>query len=171
MTRQFRSLVPIILLAVLWPGCARAQNRLAESRSHFSQETDPMRRAQMMPRLGQAEFDEITSDIDAGKLPEALSVLKEYRDEIESCEKGLDAEKINAEKHPKGYKQLEISLRESLRRLNSLLVSFTAEEQQPFLDVRNDLDALNRHLIRELFPNQPDKSPASEPAPETASPK
>jgi len=119
-----------------------------------------MRRAQMMPRLGQAEFDEITRDIDAGKLPEALSVLKEYRDEIESCEKGLDAEKINAEKHPKGYKQLEISLRQSLRRLNALLVSFNGDDQKPFLEVRECLDELNRHLIRELFPNQPSKDPA-----------
>ena len=119
-----------------------------------------MRRAQMMPRLGQAEFDEITRDMDAGKLPEALSVLKEYRDEIESCEKGLDAEKINAEKHPKGYKQLEISLRQSLRRLDALLVSFNGDDQKPFLEVRGGLDELNRHLIRELFPNQPDKDPA-----------
>ena len=122
-----------------------------------------MRRAQMMPRLGQAEFDEITRDMDAGKLPEALSVLKEYRDEIESCEKGLDAEKINAEKHPKGYKQLEISLRQSLRRLNALLVSFNGDDQKPFLEVREGLDELNRHLIRELFPNQPDKAPAPSP--------
>ena len=119
-----------------------------------------MRRAQMMPRLGESEFDEITRDIDAGKLPEALVVLKEYRDEIDSCEKGLDARSINAEKHPKGYKQLEISLRESLRQLNGLLVSFNGEEQKPFLEVRDDLDELNRHLIRELFPNQPGKETA-----------
>ncbi len=119
-----------------------------------------MRRAQMMPRLGQAEFDEITRDTDTGKLPEALVVLKEYRDEIESCEKGLDERNINAERHPKGYKQLEISLRQSLRRLNALLVSFTGDDQKPFLEVRADLDELNRHLIRELFPNQPDKDAA-----------
>jgi len=153
------------------PGWAFAQGRAPDFRARFTQETDPMRRAQMMPKLGEAEFDEITRDVDAGKLPEAVAVLREYSDEINSCEKGLDAEHINAEKHPKGYKQLEISLRESLRRLNGLLVSFTAEEQLPFLDVRNDLDTLNRHLIRELFPNQPDKSPGSEPAGETASPK
>jgi hypothetical protein len=153
------------------PGWALAQGRVPDFRTRFTHETDPMRRAQMMPKLGEAEFDEITRDVDAGKLPEAVAVLREYSSEIGSCEKGLDAQHINAEKHSKGYKQLEISLRESLRRLNGLLVSFTAEEQQPFLDVRADLDTLNRHLIRELFPNQPDKSPASEPAPETASPK
>jgi hypothetical protein len=128
---------------------------LTEFKARFSQEGDPMRRAQDMPKLGELEFEEITRNIDAGKLPEALAVLKEYRDEISSCEKGLDAQKINAEKHPKGYKQLEISLRQSLRKLNNLLVSFTSDEQAPFVEVRQSLEELNRHLIRELFPKGP----------------
>lgn len=153
-------LLALTLGVALAPAGAFAQNTTAEVRSRFAQETDAMRRAQMMPRLGEAEFDEITRDTDAGKLPEALVVLKEYRDEIESCEKGLDERNINAERHPKGYKQLEISLRQSLRRLNALLVSFTGDDQKPFLEVRADLDELNRHLIRELFPNQPDKDAA-----------
>lgn len=114
-----------------------------------------MRRAQAMPKLGEAEFDEIDRDVDAGKLPEALDILKEYRDEILSCEKGLDARKIDAEKHPRGYKQLEISLRESLRKVNGLMVGFTADEQAPFAAVRDSLEELNRHLIRELFPKGP----------------
>ncbi|MGD0962825.1 MAG: hypothetical protein ABSA57_02865 [Candidatus Acidiferrales bacterium] len=160
MLERLRFPVLMILAAGLWPGWALAQDRIPEFRARFTQETDPLRRAQMMPRLGEAEFDEITRDVDGGKLPEALVVLKEYRDEIESCEKGLDKRNINAERHPKGYKQLEISLRESLRRLNGLLISFTGDDQKPFLEVRADLDELNRHLIRELFPNQADKETA-----------
>jgi hypothetical protein len=147
-------------MAGLFPARMLGQGRTSDFRTRFAQETDAMRRAQMMPRLGESEFDEITRDTDAEKLPEALVVLREYRDEIESCEKGLDARNIDAEKHPKGYKQLEISLREALRRLNNLLVSFNGEEQKPFLEVRADLDELNRHLIRELFPNQPGKETA-----------
>jgi hypothetical protein len=160
LAKKLRAWAPILILA-LCPGWAFAQNRLPESRARFDQETDAMRRAQMMPKLGGAEFDEITRDIDVGKLPEALTILKEYRDEIQSCEKGLDAKDIDAEKHPKGYKQLEISLRESLRKLNNLLVSFTADEQAPFLEVQKELEQLNRHLIRELFPKGPneDKTP------------
>lgn len=155
MRRRIHILALVLATVVLASGALRAQNRTPEFRARFSQETDPMRRAQMMPRLGQVEFDEITRDFDESKLPEALTVLQEYRDEIESCEKRLDERNINAERHPKGYKQLEISLRQSLRRLNALLVSFTGEDQRPFLEVRRDLEELNRHLIRELFPIQP----------------
>ncbi len=158
MPGRIRFLARIIVLALL-PGSVCGQNRIPAFRAQFAQEPDAMRRAQIMPKLGEAEFDEITRDVDAGKLPEALEILKEYRDEIQSCERGLDAKNINAEKHPKGYKQLEISLRQSLRRLNGLLVSFTGDEQKPFLDVRKDLDELNRHLIHELFPNQANAQP------------
>jgi hypothetical protein len=143
------------MIVTLFPGWLAAQTRVPQFHDRFAQETDAMRRAQAMPKLGDAEFDELTRDIDAGKLPEALAILKEYRDEIQSCEKGLDARNIDAEKHPKGYKQLEISLRQSLRKLNNLLVSSTADEQVPFLEVRKDLEDLNRHLIHELFPKSP----------------
>jgi hypothetical protein len=151
---KFRLWAPITILA-FFPACAQAQSRAADFHARFSQETDPMRRAQAMPKLGEAEFDEIDRDVDAGKLPESLGILKEYRDEILSCEKGLDARKIDAEKHPRGYKQLEISLRESLRKVNSLMVGLTADEQAPFAAVRDSLEELNRHLIRELFPKGP----------------
>ena len=140
----------------LFPPALWGQSRIPQLHARFAQEPDATKRAEMMPKLGEAEFDEIDRDIDAGKDPEALAVLKQYRYEIESCEKDLDAKNINAEKHPRGYKQLQISLRQSLRRLNGLLVSLTGDEQKPFLDVRDGLDQLNRHLIRELFPNEAD---------------
>lgn len=145
-------ILALILLAGFIPECLLGQNRVPEFRARFAQETDAVRRAQMMPRLGEVEFDEITRYIDAEKLPEALALLREYRDQIEFCEKGLNAMNIDAEKHPKGYKQLEISLRQSLRKLNNLLVGLAGDEQAPFREVQKDLEEINRHLIRELFP-------------------
>jgi len=142
-------------MLVLLPSGAMAQNTAADFHTRFVQDSDPIHRAEGMRKLGTAEFDEITKDFDAGKFPDALALLREYRDEIDTCEKGLDARKVDAEKHPKGYKQLEMSVRESLRELDRLIVSLTADEQAPFVEVRKNLEALNRHLIHELFPNRP----------------
>jgi len=153
-TCKFRVWAPIVFLALL-PASAAAQTTAADFHTRFLQDTDPVHRAESMHKLGAAEFDEITKDFDAGKLPEALALLQEYRDEIDACEKGLDARNVNAEKHPKGYKQLEMSVRESSRKLDRLLVSLTGDEQAPFAEVRRSLEALNRHLIHELFPNRP----------------
>ena len=154
MTCKFRLWAPIVMLALL-PGGAAAQTTAADFHTRFLQDTDAVHRAESMHKLGAAEFDEITKNFDAGKLPDALALLREYRDEIDTCEKGLDARNVDAEKHPKGYKQLEMSVRESLRRLDRLIVSLTADEQGPFVEVRRNLEAVNRHLIHELFPNRP----------------
>jgi hypothetical protein len=143
------------LLLVALSACATtAQDRLPDLHSRFARDSDPIHRAKLMPQLGEAEFLEINRSIQAGNFQGALALLHQYRDEVRWCSDALDAKKIDAEKHPNGFKQLQISLRESLRSLNDWLVSFTTDEQKPFLDVRNDLDQLNRHLIHEIFPNE-----------------
>ena len=68
---------------------------------------------------------------------------------------GLDAMEHDPDKHPGGYKQLEISVREMLQRLDEALVPMTADQQKPFLDIRKELDAIDHRLIHELFPRQP----------------
>jgi hypothetical protein len=145
----------LVLLFSFFAGPIFAQSSALEFRARFDRETDPMHRAKMMPQLSDAEFQQIGKDVAAGHLPEALAVAEEYRDEVRACENGLDAKEVDAEKHPSGFKQLQISLRESLRRLDEILVNFTGDEQKPFIEVRKDLEQLDRHLIRELFPNQP----------------
>jgi hypothetical protein len=134
---------------------ASGQDRIANLRSRFSQESDPIRKAKLMPDLGSAEFQEIAKDFQADKLSDALVILTQYRDEARSCANELDSKSIDAEKHPAGFKQLQFSLRASLRRLSDLLVTLTRDEQEPFEDARKDIEDMDRHLIHELFPRQP----------------
>jgi hypothetical protein len=134
---------------------AQPQSRAAEFRARFAREGDPIHRAKLMPQLGEAEFQDIQRQVAAGELSDALETAKEYRSQVQQCQKELDATGVDVEKHPSGFKELQISLRQSLRRLDETLVSFPADDQKPFLEVRKDLDRINRHLIRELFPRQP----------------
>lgn len=134
---------------------ALPQNKTADLRSRFVRESNPVQQAKLLPQLGDAEFQDIDKDVTAGRLPDALAILEQYRAEAQTCQKSLDAAEIDAEKHSSGFKQLQISLRESLRRLDTFLSGMTSDEQVPFLDVRKDLAEMNRHLIRELFPHGP----------------
>ena len=111
----------------------------------------------LMPQLGDAQFAEIDNDVTQGKLSEALAVLQSYRDAVASCDKALDATGADAEKHPGGFKQLQFSLRDSLRRLDTVVVNMTTDEQAPFLEVRRELSELNLHLMGQLFPHAPPK--------------
>jgi len=131
------------------------KDRIAELRSRFEHEPDAVNKAKLMPNLAAAEFHEIQKSISAGDAVAALATLEKYRDETRACATELDSKAIDAEKHPAGFKQLQVSLRQSLRRLEDVVVSLPNDEQAPFVKVRDDLEQLDRHLIRELFPHQP----------------
>jgi hypothetical protein len=147
--------VAIVLAAVSISGAALAQDHLSDLRSRLAHEPNPVNRAKLMPALGDAEFAEIDRDVMQGKLPDALAILQSYRDEVRSCDNALDALGQDAAKHPTGYKQLQFSLRDSLRRLDAVLVNMTSDDQAPFLEVRKELLEMNTHLIEHLFPRDP----------------
>jgi hypothetical protein len=150
----------LVVAAVLCAGAAVAQGKIADLRARFTREPSPVNKAKLMPQLGDAEFAEIDADVAQEKLPAALAVLRQYRDEIDSCDKGLTATGVDAEKHPGGFKQLQFSLRDSLRRLDVVIVNMTSDEQAPFLSIRADLGEINLRLIQHLFPHEPPAKPA-----------
>ena len=133
-------------------------DKLAEARDRFESETDPVHRAKLTVRLEKAEFDYIEKEIADNNESAALDALHEYERDVASCVQALDARGVNAEKHSAGFKELEISVREALRRLNDVVISLPGDEQKPFLEVRDNLDQLNRHLMNELFPSRPDNA-------------
>lgn len=150
----------LVVATVLCANAAVAQGKIADLRARFTREPNPVNKAKLMPQLGDAEFAEIDADVAQEKLPEALAVLRQYRDEIDSCDKGLTATGVDAEKHPGGFKQLQFSLRDSLRRLDVVIVNMTSDEQAPFLSIRADLGEINLRLIQHLFPHEPPAKPA-----------
>jgi len=136
-----------------------AQQRDAQFRAKFAKESDPLHKAQLMPQFGSLEFQDAEDALDQDNLAKAAETVKEYRDQVRSCARELDAKVTDPEKHPAGFKQLQISLRQALRRLDDIIHALPADDQKPFLEVRKDLDDLDRHLVRELFPRQPDAAP------------
>jgi hypothetical protein len=150
----------LVVATALCTSVTVAQAKIADLRAHCLREPNPVNKAKLMAQLGDAEFAEIDADVTQDKIPEALDVLKHYRDEVESCDKGLSATSADAAKHPAGFKQLQFSLRDSLRRLDAVIVNMTSDEQAPFLAIRADLSEINLRLIQQLFPHETPPSPA-----------
>lgn len=143
------------LVAVLSVTSLSQQATLDELRGRYAHEPDAIRKAKLLPKLGDAEFVIVQKQIADGDVTDAIVAVREYRDQVQSCVAALDAKESDAEKHPSGYKQLQISLRESLRRLDDMMASLTGDDQKPFRELRNDLEKMDRHVIHELFPRQP----------------
>lgn len=143
----------------------QATSSINDLLSRFEHDSNPIHRAKLMPKLGDAEFAAVRKDVDDGDVPAAVQVLQKFRDQARECMKDLDALGTDAEKHPNGFKELQISLRETLRRLDALMGDLTRDEQDQFAGLRKEIDSMNKHVIRELFPRQPDTgAPAPKPS-------
>lgn len=157
-----------VLMIVAAASSVVAQNRVAELRARFQSETNPVHKAKLLPRLADAEFSEAQNQVAAGNLADAAAIVEKVRDEAHTADGALDGTKRDAEKHPDGYRQLQISVRESVRRLNDILTGLAGDDQKPFQEVRDDLEKLDRQLIHQLFPHgldsesQPAKSKTQE---------
>jgi hypothetical protein len=148
-----------VLTIVLVSSSAVAQDRVPALRARFQKEADPVRKAKMLPRLADAQFSEIQNQIAAGNLSDAAAIASEVRDEAHAAQEALDGKKRDPEQHPDGYRQLQISVRESVRRLDDILIGQAGDDQKPFQEIRDDLDKMDRQLIHQLFPKGPDKVP------------
>lgn len=148
-----------VVTTVLVATSVVAQDRLPELRARFQSETNPVRKAKLVQRLADAEFGEIHNQVAAGNLDDAAAIVEKVRDEAHTADGALDGAKRDAEKHPDGYRQLQISVRESVRRLNDILTGLAGDDQKPFQEVRDDLEKLDRQLIHQLFPHGLDSEP------------
>src|SRR5574337_825180 len=95
-------------LSSLWLPLVPAQDHIGELRAQFNHETDPVRKAKALPKLGDAQFNQVRQETDAGHYAEALKIVEEYRDEVKAADAALKASGLDAERRPAGFKQLQI---------------------------------------------------------------
>ena len=141
-----------------------AQDRLAESLAKYQSETDPIRKARALGKLGDEQVDLAKRQLKEEDEVASLHTLEQYRDEVRDTVAALQGTGINAERKPAGFKELQISLRETIRRIDDLILTLNVDKRPFFREVRNDLFMYQNQLIDDLFPRRPDRnSPKSDP--------
>ena len=151
----------ILAAGLCWLLCAAAQaeDRIAVLLSQFTQETDPVRKAKALPKLGDAQFELMRKETAAGNYAQALHIAQEYRDEVRTATTALKSSGVDAERHPNGFKQVQIHLRKSLREIDQAILAAAEEQREGLEAVHKDLVSLEKELIDMLFPRQPGKNP------------
>jgi hypothetical protein len=137
-----------------------AQDRLADELTRYQHEPDPVRRTRLLVKLGDEQVDVAKRQLKAGEDEASLHTLEVYRDEVHDTIAALNGTGIDAERKPAGFKELQISLRETIRRIDELIFTLNADKRPFFREVRNDLFTDQNRLIDELFPRKPDRAPA-----------
>jgi len=139
------------------------QDRLAEDLAKYQHETDPVRKARALAKLGDEQVDLAKRQLRADEEVASLHTLEQYRDEVHDVVTALNAMGVDAERKPAGFKELQISLRETIRRIDDLILALNVDKRSFFRVVRNDLFMDQNVLIDELFPRKPERnSPKSD---------
>jgi hypothetical protein len=167
--REARRLALSILLAAFC-SVVNAADKLSELQARFDSETNGVHKAKMLQKLGDAEFEEASRAEKAGDYTTVDLLMEKYRDNVRAASQVLVKENPDGERHPNGYKQLEMHVQKGLRQVDEMLLLAPAEYKPPLLLVRNDLLTFDDELLRSLFPRKHENKPAAPAAPTGAPP-
>jgi hypothetical protein len=141
-----------------------AQDRLAVDQAKYEHEPDPVRKTRALVKLGDDQVDLATRQLKNSDDVGSLHTLELYRDEVHAMVVALGAMGVDPERKPAGFKELQISLRGTIRRIDDLILTLSVDKRPFFREVRNDLFKDQNQLIDDLFPRRPDRNaPKSDP--------
>jgi hypothetical protein len=134
-----------------------AQDALAKMRAQYAAETNPVAKAKILAKLGSREMSVVRSLVNDGDEEKAMVALGQYRDEVRDTTRLLLATGTDASRHSSGFKELQISLRDAIRRLDDLILSSQQELRPDFRAVHADIENAQNSLIDALFPTEEPK--------------
>ncbi len=132
-----------------------AQDRLSEDLARYQHEPDTVRKARLLAKFGDEQVELAKKQLKDDEVA-SLHTLEQYRDEVHDMVAALNALGVDAEKRPAGFKELQISLRETIRRIDDMIFTLSADKRPFFRAVRNDLFTDQNELIDKLFPRKPE---------------
>lgn len=159
--RTASSLAALLLLlaAFLLPARAFAaaprDEDLATLRLQFQQQTDAVKRAKLFSKFGAALMAEMRKLQAAKDYEKVTPLFLEYRDAASTAFKGLTEANPDAEKHPGGYRELEMHLRQSLHLLNNIVFDMPLDDRESLLGPQREIEKIDDRLVKALFPRGP----------------
>lgn len=148
--------IPALLSASIVAGlavsAAAQDKKLIKMRAEYASEDNPVKKAKTLAKLGSREITAMRNFSKAGNDEMALATLEQYRDAVVATTQALADTGTDAVRHSGGFKELQISLRTSLRRLDDLIFSVQQDLRPAFRAARSDLETAENSLIDALFP-------------------
>jgi len=155
----------IVLLGAALLSCTAAlgaPDKLKELQEHFDRDTHAGSKIKDLQKLGPAEFDAATQAGKAGDYNSVGVIFEKYRDNVRQAFELLRKQVPDADRHPGGYRQLELEVRQGIREVEDTLLVAPEDVRPPLEIVRKDLIDMDDALIRQLFPRRtkdPEKAP------------
>jgi hypothetical protein len=153
----------LLLLGAAASAAPRPADTLEQLQEKFDKETDAVRKAKMMQKLADAQFEKEREATKTGDFVTAGVVMEKYRDNVRAAFELLKKKRPQAEKNPNGYKQLEYNTAQGLREVRDVILAMPEPLRPPMQIVENDLREMNMELLKLLFPRRPGEQPPIDP--------
>jgi hypothetical protein len=155
MPRKLRQTFGCVAVISILLSPAIAQQSVAELQAKFDRETNSVKKAKLLVKLGDAQFEEARR---AGKEGDNNTVgftMEKYRDNVRAALEALKKQHADAEKHSNGYRQMEMHVKQGIREVEDSMLAAPSSYKPPLQIVRQDLIAMDEEMIRMLFPHRP----------------
>ena len=143
-------------------GALGVADKMKELQEHFDRDTHAGAKIKDLQKLGPMEFDAATQAGKAGDYNTVGLILEKYRDNVRQAFELLRKQEPDADRHPGGYRQLELEVRQGIREVEDTILVAPEDVRPPLEIVRKDLIEMDDALIRHLFPRRtkdPEKAP------------
>ena len=137
--------------------------------THFDRENHSGAKIKDLQKLGAAEFDAATQASKVGDYLAVGLIFEKYRDNVRQAFELLRKQEPDADRHPRGYRQLELEVRQGIREVEDTLLVTPDDVRPPLEIVRKDLIETDDVLIHLLFPRRT-KDPVKAPPAAEAKP-
>ena len=142
----------LVFLAILPPGGTES---MADLQARFDRETNGVRKAKLIDKLGDAQLEEARRAGKAGDYNAVGMTLEKYRDNVRVAVEALKKQHPDAERQSNGYRQLQMHVRKGIREVDETLLVSPEDYKPPLQIVRQDLIGMDDGLLKMLFPRRP----------------
>lgn len=159
--RRDRSICAALLgMALMAVPMFSAVDDLKQLQEKFDRETDGVRKAKLLQKLGDAQFSKERESAKANDYTAVGLEMEKYRDNVRAAVETLKKAHPDAEKHSSGYKQLEMHVGTGIREIRDVILAVPEPYRPPMQLVEQDLKDMDSELLRLLFPRRPGEQKA-----------
>jgi len=153
-------------MLLMLAGASGAVDKIAELQQHFDRESHAGSKVKLLEKLADAQFEATRKASAAGDFQSVGFTFEKYRDNVRTCFDLLKKQEPDADRHPGGYRQLELEVRKGIREVEDAIQTAPLDLRPPLEIVHNDILDMDNELIRLLFPRRTSDPKKVPPLPE-----
>ena len=140
---------------------AQKSELLATERGRLLDLTDPVEKAKTHITISEILLDFAGTAASNGQSDEMETLFPQYIAAITAARDVLLDSGRDAQRNPEGFRDLELSLRQQIRRLEDMSRLLTVDQREPVTAALAQATTIRDEMIRALFPRQPLQSLAA----------